>query len=165
MGKKRAAATQALATLAAAGTPHEVLSYEHDPGASSYAGEAVDRLGLDPDSVFKTLVAEADGRLVVAVVPASARLDLKALARATGAKRAAMADPAQAERATGYVTGGISPLGQRTKLMCVVDESCQDLDTLHVSAGKRGLEVALAPTDLIALTGAVVAPVARSDRG
>jgi Cys-tRNA(Pro)/Cys-tRNA(Cys) deacylase len=116
---------------------------------------------VPPERVFKTLVAEVDGALTVAVVPVSASLDLKALAAAAGGKRAAMADPAAAERTTGYVRGGISPLGQRKALPTVVDASARDFDTVFVSAGKRGLEVELAPADLVALTRAAVAGIAR----
>lgn len=136
-------------------------SYDHDPAAPSYGLEAAERLGLDPAAVLKTLLAEVDGRLVVAVVPVSSRLDLKALAAAVGGKRAAMADPAVAERSTGYVVGGISPLGQRTRLPTVVDASAVDLPTVYFSGGKRGLDLGLAPQDLVDLTSAVVAPVAR----
>lgn len=141
--------------------PHEVLPYEHDPRASSYGLEAAQVLGVDPRQVFKTLVAAADGRLVVAVVPVSGNLDLKALASAVGAKKAQMADPAEAERSTGYVLGGISPLGQRQRLRTVVDESALGFDRVLVSAGRRGLDVALAPGDLVLLTGATVAPIGR----
>ena len=130
--------------------------YEHDPRASSYGLEAVEKLGLDPARVFKTLVADVDGTLTVAVLPVEAQLDLRALG-----KRARMADASAAERATGYVTGGISPLGQRRALPTVVDESALGHETIHVSAGRRGLELELAPADLVALTGARVAPIAR----
>ena len=140
-----------------------LLEYRHDPGAASYGLEAADALGLDPASVFKTLLAESDGGvLVVALVPVACTLDLKALASAIGAKRAAMADPAAAERATGYVVGGISPLGQKKRLPTVIDESALALDTMHVSAGRRGLEIALAPADLVRLCDATTAPIARA---
>ena len=112
-------------------------------------------MGVSPDRVFKTLVAEVDGALTVAVVPVAGTLDLKALATALGGKRAAMADPAAAERTTGYVRGGISPLGQRKKLPTVLDASAEGHATICVSAGRRGLEVELAPADLAALTDAV----------
>lgn len=139
-----------------------LLEYRHDPGAASYGLEAAEALGLDPASVFKTLLAESDGgRLVVALVPVACTLDLKALAAAIGAKRAAMADAAMAERATGYVVGGISPLGQKKRLPTVIDESALALDTMHVSAGRRGLEIALAPADLVRLCDATTAPIAR----
>jgi Cys-tRNA(Pro)/Cys-tRNA(Cys) deacylase len=123
--------------------------------------EAALALGLDPAQVFKTLLADVDGRLVVAVVPVDRSLDLKALAAAAGGKRAVMAEPAVAERATGYVVGGISPLGQRRRLPTVVDASALGWDSVLVSAGRRGLDVELAPGDLVRLTAAVTAPVAR----
>ena len=123
--------------------------------------EAAQALGLDPAQVFKTLLADVDGALTVAVVPVDRSLDLKALAAAAGGKRAVMAEPAAAERATGYVVGGISPLGQRRRLPTVVDVSALDWDTVLVSAGRRGLDVELAPAELVRLTGAVTAPVSR----
>lgn len=165
MGRKSVrGGTPATALLAAHGTPHELHPYDHDPRSASYGLEAADALGVDPARVLKTLVAEVDGRLVVAVVPVSGQLDLKALARTVGGSRAAMADPAAAERATGYVVGGISPLGQKRRLTTVVDRTALDHDVVLVSAGRRGLDVGLSPTDLVALTDAVVAPVGRPDR-
>lgn len=122
--------------------------YVHDPAAPSYGLEAAEKLGLDPSRVFKTLVVDVDGTHTVAIVPVAAEVDLKALG-----KRASMASPADAERITGYVTGGISPLGQRKRLPTVLDESALALETIHVSAGRRGLEIELAPADLLALTG------------
>ena len=119
-------------------------------------------MGVSPERVFKTLVADVDGALVVAVVPVAGSLDLKALATAVGGKRAAMADPALAERTTGYVRGGISPLGQRKKLRTVLDASADGHDMICVSAGRRGLEVELSPRDLLKLTGAVAAPIGRA---
>jgi Cys-tRNA(Pro)/Cys-tRNA(Cys) deacylase len=130
-------------------------SYEHDPKAPSYGLEAAEKLGLDPARVFKTLLADVDGTLVVCVVPVGRQLDLRALG-----KRAAMAKPEQAERATGYVVGGISPLGQRKRLQTIVDESALGFETIHVSAGRRGLEVELDPRDLVRLTSARVAACA-----
>jgi len=151
--------------LSAAGVPHTLRAYEHDPRARdrglSFGMEAAQALGLDPAQVFKTLLADVDGRLVVAVVPVDRSLDLKALGAAAGGKRAVMAEPAAAERATGYVVGGISPLGQRRRLPTVVDASATQWPTILVSAGRRGLDVELAPADLVALTGALTAPVAR----
>jgi Cys-tRNA(Pro)/Cys-tRNA(Cys) deacylase len=126
-------------------TLHE---YDHDPRAESYGLEAAEKLGLDPATVFKTLVADVDGTPTVAVVPVGSQLDLRALG-----KRSALADTRAAERATGYVAGGISPLGQRRRLPTVVDESALAFPTIHVSAGRRGLELELAPADLLALTG------------
>lgn len=148
--------------LAGAGIEFTLHPYDHDPAAPSYGHEAADALGLDHDHVFKTLVARADGRLTVAVVPVSGSLDLKALAAAVGAKRAVMAEPADAQRATGYVVGGISPVGSRTRLDVVVDASALSLDQVYVSAGRRGLQLALAPADLLAVTGARAAPIRRS---
>ena len=141
--------------------PFTLHPYEHAVGAPSYGGEAADSLGLSPDEVFKTLVARVDGRLVTAVVPVSGTLDLKALAAAVAGKKAAMAEPADAERATGYVVGGISPLGQRSRLPVVVDESALARDAVYVSAGRRGLQVRLAPADLLRVSGARTAPLRR----
>jgi len=155
--------TPALVALQAAGVPHTVRTYEHDPRTpAGYGLEAATALGLDPGSVFKTLLAEVDGRLTVAVVPVTGRLDLKSLAAATGGKRAAMADVAVAERATGYVAGGISPLGQKQALPTVVDETVYLYDEVYVSGGRRGLDIGLAPDDLVRLTGAVVADLAQA---
>jgi len=139
--------------------PHEVHAYEPGPGAYGTSGAAA--LGVDPDRMLKTLLADLDGELVCAVVPVSGSLDLKALAGVLGGKRAAMAEPARAERSSGYVVGGISPLGQRTGLRTVVDETAELHDTVHVSGGRRGLSVELAPADLVRLTAAVVGDVAR----
>jgi Cys-tRNA(Pro)/Cys-tRNA(Cys) deacylase len=154
--------TPATAALAAAKVAHKIHTYDHDATSSSYGEEAVSALGLSADRVFKTLVADVDGRLTVAVVPVAGSLDLKALAAAVGGKRAAMADPVAAERTTGYVRGGISPLGQRKRLPTVVDASALSFETVHVSAGRRGLEVELAPADLVRLTSATTADIARS---
>ncbi len=148
--------TPAITAAARAGVAFAVHEYRHDPRAESYGLEAVEKLGLDAARVFKTLVADVDGALTVAVVPVEAQLDLRALG-----KRARMADASAAERATGYVAGGISPLGQRRALPTVVDASALDHETIHVSAGRRGLELELAPADLVELTGARVAPIAR----
>ncbi|WP_300019222.1 Cys-tRNA(Pro) deacylase [Pseudonocardia sp.] len=150
--------TPATALLARHGVPHSVHTYEHGSG-QAYGPEAAELLGLDPARVFKTLVAKVDGALTVGVVPVTGSLDLKALAAAVGGKRARMADVAAAERATGYVAGGISPLGQRKRLPTVLDASAQALETLFCSAGRRGLEVELAPADLARLTGATFAPI------
>lgn len=155
--------TPATTALTAAGTAFTVHSYDHDPAAASYGEEAARALGVEPGRVFKTLVASVDDRLTVAIVPVSATLDLKALAAAVGGKRATMADPAAAERTTGYVRGGISPLGQRKRLPTALDASADAHETIHVSAGRRGLEVELSPKDLASLTDAVVAPIARFD--
>lgn len=163
--------TPATVALEKAGAAFTVHAYEHDPASGlSYGDEAAQALaaglGIAPDEVrqrvFKTLVAEVDGALTVAVVPVTGSLDLKALAAAVGGKRAAMADPAAAERTTGYVRGGISPLGQRKALPTVLDDSALAFATVCVSAGKRGLEVELAPAALIALTSATAAPISRA---
>ena len=151
--------TPATALLAKQRVTHQVHSYDHGAG-QAYGPEAAERLGLDPGRVFKTLVAEVDGTLTVGVVPVSASLDLKALAGAVGGKRARMADLTAAERATGYVAGGISPLGQRKRLPTVIDESAQRWDTIFCSGGRRGLEIELAPAELVRLCGATVAPIA-----
>ena len=148
--------TPATALLTRQKVAHTVHSYEHDPRHTSYGLEAAETLGVPPERVFKTLLAEVDGNLVVGIVPVSAQLDLKALAAAVGGKRAKMADITAAERATGYVAGGISPLGQRKRLPTVLDASASALSTLFCSAGRRGLEIELAPADLVALTGATV---------
>jgi len=136
-------------------------SYEHDPAASSYGLEAAVALGLDPAAVFKTLLAEVDGGLAVGIVPVTGQLDLKALAAALGGKRATMADPAVAERTTGYVVGGISPIGQKRRLPTVLDVSALDLATVYVSGGKRGLDLGLDPRDLVRLLEAQVARIGR----
>ncbi|GHG17457.1 Cys-tRNA(Pro) deacylase [Streptomyces filamentosus] len=159
--QKNGGGTPATVALAAAGTAYTLHAYEHDPAAPSYGEEAAEALGVTPDRVFKTLVADVDGELTVAVVPVAGQLDLKALATAVGGKRAAMADPAAAERTTGYVRGGISPLGQRKRLRTVLDSSASEHATICVSAGRRGLEVELSPADLAALTSAVLAPIGR----
>lgn len=162
MARAHQTGTPALLALTGAGVDHQVAAYEHDPGTElGYGLEAAAALGVQPEQIFKTLVADVDGRLTVAVVPVAGHLDLKALATAVGGKKAAMAQRPDAERATGYVAGGISPLGQRTRLTTVVDETVWLFDTVYVSAGRRGLDVGLAPDDLVRLTDAVVAAIAR----
>nr|WP_042195480.1 Cys-tRNA(Pro) deacylase [Kibdelosporangium sp. MJ126-NF4]CEL22041.1 Cys-tRNA(Pro) deacylase YbaK [Kibdelosporangium sp. MJ126-NF4]CTQ92823.1 Cys-tRNA(Pro) deacylase YbaK [Kibdelosporangium sp. MJ126-NF4] len=152
--------TPGTALLAKQKVPHTLHSYDHDPRAASYGLEAAEALGLEPARVYKTLLADVDGSLTVGIVPVTAQLDLKALAAAVGGKKARMAEIATAERATGYVAGGISPLGQRKRLPTVLDSSAATFTTLFCSAGRRGLEVELAPEDLAHLTGAVVADIA-----
>ncbi|WP_328441136.1 Cys-tRNA(Pro) deacylase [Streptomyces sp. NBC_00444] len=154
--------TPATVALTAAGADFTVHAYDHDPAHPSYGEEAAEAMGVSPERVFKTLVADVDGSLVVGIVPVSGSLDLKALATAVGAKKATMADPALAERTTGYVRGGISPLGQRKKLRTVLDASATAFDTICVSAGRRGLEVELSPKALTDLTNATLAPIART---
>lgn len=151
--------TPATAALAAAGVPFVLHPYAHDPAVSSYGLEAAEVLGIDPDRVFKTLMVEVEGKLAVAIVPVSGNLDLKAAAAALGSKKAAMADPKAAERRTGYVLGGISPLGQRQPSPTVLDESALAFDTILVSGGRRGLDIELAPADLLRLTNGVTGPI------
>ena len=158
--KRGSAGTPATVALTRAGVPFTTHAYEHDPAAPSYGLEAAEVLGLPPDQVFKTLFVEVDGRLAVGIVPVSRQLDLKAVAAAVGAKKATMADPSVAERASGYVVGGISPLGQRRTHPTVLDESALAYDTVYVSGGRRGLDIGLAPQDLVRLTAATVARVA-----
>jgi Cys-tRNA(Pro)/Cys-tRNA(Cys) deacylase len=153
-------ATPATVLLTRAKVPFTLHPYEHDPRSTGYGEEAADALGIDPARIFKTLIASVEGKLACAVVPVAARLDLKALAAALGGKRAEMADPAAAARATGYVVGGISPLGQRSRLPVVVDASASGFETVYVSAGRRGLQVELAPADLVRMAGARLAPIA-----
>jgi Cys-tRNA(Pro)/Cys-tRNA(Cys) deacylase len=154
--------TPALVALEAASVPHTAHAYEHDPSSDvGYGLEAAQVLGVPPEQVYKTLMTTVDGVLTVAVVPVTGMLDLKALAQAVGGKKAAMADRAAAERGTGYVVGGISPLGQRSAHPTVLDETVELFDTVFVSGGRRGLDVELAPADLARLTGAVLAPIAK----
>lgn len=152
-------ATVALAAAHIAFTPHE---YRHDPATTNFGLEAASALGVEVDRVFKTLLADVDGvGLVVGVVPVSGMLDLKALASAAGGKRAEMADPKVAERKTGYVVGGISPIGQKTSLPTFVDETAQLWDTVFVSGGRRGFDIELAPDDLLTVTRGAYADIAR----
>jgi Cys-tRNA(Pro)/Cys-tRNA(Cys) deacylase len=157
------AATPAIAALLAAGVDHEVLQYHHDPRVQAFGEEAVAELatvhGIEAAQVFKTLVVALPRGLGVAVLPVPARLSLKAAAAALGASKATMAERAAAERSTGYVIGGISPLGQRKSLATVVDASALRWDRVLCSAGKRGLDIAVHPQDLIRLTGAVAADI------
>jgi len=171
MGPMSARATRATDELAKAGIPYRVLEYEAPErhGAArderpAYGLEAAAALGVDPARLFKTLVAKVDGRPVVAIVPVGGTLDCKALATALRGRRADLADPAEAERATGYVIGGISPLGLRRRLPAVLDASASAHALILVSAGRRGLQVELAPGDLLRATGAVVASIARNER-
>jgi Cys-tRNA(Pro)/Cys-tRNA(Cys) deacylase len=153
--------TQATVALTRAGVRFSTHPYEHDPSATSYGLEAAEVLGLDPDQVFKTLFVEVDGRLAVGIVPVSCQLDLKAVAAAVGGKKATMADPAAAERASGYVVGGISPLGQKRAHPTVIDSSVLDHDKVYVSGGRRGLDLGLSSHDLVRLTRATTAAIAR----
>jgi Cys-tRNA(Pro)/Cys-tRNA(Cys) deacylase len=152
--------TTATIALERAKIPFTVHEYPHDPRNGSYGLEASEALGVPPERVFKTLVAAVDGVLAVGVVPVHRQLDLKALAAATGGKKAVMAEVAAAERATGYVAGGISPVGQKKRLPVVVDASALEHATMYCSGGRRGLEIELAPADLIRAAGATVAAIA-----
>lgn len=158
--QKPPAGTPATVALTAAGIPFSAHPYVHDPAAPSFGLEAAEALGVEPDRVFKTLLADTDLGLVVGVVPVTGMLDLKALAAAVGAKRATMADPAVAERRTGYVVGGISPIGQKTRHVTVVDETAQLFDNVFVSGGKRGFDVELSPADLLRATGGAFGAIA-----
>jgi Cys-tRNA(Pro)/Cys-tRNA(Cys) deacylase len=162
MARKSTGGTPATVALARAGIEFRLHEYAHDPRAESYGLEAAEALGLDPARVFKTLMATVDGRLATAVVPVSGQLDLKALARALGASRAAMADVVVAERATGYVAGGISPVGQRRPHPTVLDSTALDHPSVFVSAGRRGLDLEIAPADLVRITEAIAERVGRS---
>jgi len=153
-------ATPALAVLVRQRIDHRVHPYSVDADTPNYGAAVADALGVDHTRLFKTLVTEVDGALTVAVVPVSSDLDLKALAAAVGGKRATLADRALAEKATGYIRGGISPIGQRKRLPTVIDESVTEHETVYVSAGRRGLQVELKPADLIALTDAITARIA-----
>ena len=161
--------TPAITALERAAVTHRILTYDHDPASEAYGLEAADALGLDPALVFKTLVVtveagERRGGHAVAVVPVNASLNLKALASAAGAKRMSMADPAVAERITGYVRGGISPLGQKKRLPTFIDATAESADAIYVSGGRRGIDVELAPADLVALTHGVFASIATERR-
>jgi len=155
-----ATGTPATVLLGRERVAHSLHPYEHDPRAEAYGDEAAAALGVAPERIFKTLIASVDGKLVCAVVPVAGKLDLKALAAAVAGKRATMADAAAAQRATGYVLGGISPLGQKTRLRVVLDASIEGFETVFVSAGMRGLQVELAPADLVRLTSAIIVPIA-----
>ncbi|MEU4396189.1 Cys-tRNA(Pro) deacylase [Kribbella sp. NPDC023855] len=160
-GKQSGQGTPATVALTKAGVTFTTHTYEHDPAAKSYGLEAAEALGLLPEQVFKTLLVDVDGKLSVGVVPVDKQLDLKAVAAALNGKKATMADPAAAERITGYVVGGISPIGQKRLLPTVVDETASVHETVYVSGGRRGLDLGLSPADLIKLTAARTAPIAR----
>jgi Cys-tRNA(Pro)/Cys-tRNA(Cys) deacylase len=152
-------ATVALTSAGIIFTPHV---YQHDRSEREFGAEAASKLGVDPDRVFKTLIADVDGSLTVAIVPVAGTLDLGALAAAVGGKRASLADPVVAARKTGYVLGGISPVGQKTTLLTVLDETAELYDTVFVSGGRRGFDIELAPSDLITVTAATVAAIGRT---
>lgn len=165
MAKKSSAATPATVVLTNAGVEFSIVEYDHDPSVRNFGDETIELLGLDPERVFKTLVVDINPggkpQLAVGVVPVAGLLDLKAIAAALSAKKAEMADPKAAERSSGYVVGGISPLGQRTPLPTVIDETAQLFDTIYCSAGRRGMQINLAPDDLAACCSAVFADIAR----
>jgi len=142
-----------------AGISHTIHAYDRGDDLHDFGREAADALGLDHDQVFKTLVVIADDELVVAVVPVSCQLSMKRVAAAVGAKKATMCDPARAERSSGFIVGGISPLGQRKRLRTVIDETAELFDTVYVSGGRRGMDIGLAPADLITVLDAVVSPI------
>ena len=154
------AVTPAIRALEAAGVPFTLHEYEHDPSARSFGLEAAEALGVDPDQVFKTLLVTADGAQAVGIVPVTCSLSLKAMGAALGRKRVEMCDPAVAQRVTGYVLGGISPFGQKKRLPSVIDETCELYDTIYVSGGRRGLDLGVAPADLVRLLDATVADIA-----
>lgn len=159
--KQTTGSTPATVALTAAGIGFELRHYAHDPRAESYGLEAADALGVEPARVFKTLMASLDGPLVVGIVPVAGQLDLKALARALGGSKASMAEVSAAERATGYVAGGISPIGQKKRHRTVLDESAMTHPTVFVSGGRRGLDLEIAPADLVAITAAITAQIGR----
>ncbi|MFC7488729.1 Cys-tRNA(Pro) deacylase [Knoellia sp. CPCC 206453] len=153
--------TPATVALARAGIPYAVRAYEHDPAAESFGLEAARALGVEPARVFKTLLVDTGTGLAVGVVPVDRTLDLKAMAGALGVKKVAMADPVAAERSSGYVVGGISPIGQKRALSTVVDVSAAEHETVFVSGGRRGLDLELSPADLVSVTDASTGPIAR----
>jgi len=152
--------TPAINAIRKAEIRHQVHEYVHDPDNQAYGAETVEKLGLPAERVFKTLVVSIDNQeLVVGVVPVSSMLSMKHLAKAVGAKKAAMANPSDVERVTGYVLGGVSPLGQKKRLKTIIDASAQTFATIYVSAGRRGMQIELSPQDLKKLTGAVFAEI------
>lgn len=160
--KKSSGGTPATVALESAGIAFEVRAYDHDPAVESFGMEAAELLRVAPARVFKTLLAQTDLGLVVAIVPVSGMLDLKALATAVGSKKATMADPSDAQRSSGYVVGGISPIGQRKPLLTVLDESALHHASILVSGGRRGLDLELSPADVMSITSATCAPIGRS---
>jgi Cys-tRNA(Pro)/Cys-tRNA(Cys) deacylase len=155
-----ATGTPATNLLTSKGVDFKAHEYSHDPNSTSFGLEAAEKLGVDPNRVFKTLIANVDESFAVAIVPVNQQVSLKSLARTLGAKRAVMADPAQAARLTGYVVGGISPLGQKRLLSTVIDQSAKEFETILVSGGRRGFDIELSPQDLADLLSAVFAEIA-----
>ncbi|GAA3968039.1 Cys-tRNA(Pro) deacylase [Allohahella marinimesophila] len=155
--------TPAILLARKAKIPHTIHEYQHDAEAESYGGEAAEKLGQSPERVFKTLVVQLDAALAVAILPVNRMLSLKQMAKAAGSKKAAMADKVLAQRSTGYVLGGVSPLGQKKRLLTVLDDSSKQFSTIFVSAGRRGLEIELAAADLQALTQARLASISAED--
>lgn len=155
-----ATGTPATKLLTSAGVSFKAHEYTHDPSATSFGLEAAEKLGVDPNRVFKTLIANVDETYAVAIVPVNQQVSLKSLSRTLGAKRATMADPIQAARLTGYVVGGISPLGQKRLLTTVIDESANNFETILVSGGRRGFDIELAPSDLASLLSAIFEDIA-----
>ena len=162
MMAKQEAGTPATAALTKAGIAFTVHAYTHDPRQRSFGEEAASALGLDPAEVFKTLIVTVDGTLAVAIVPVDSMLDPKAFASAVGGRRAGLADQAEAQRVTGYVVGGISPIGQKKPLPTVLDDSAVLRETIYVSGGRRGLDIGISPDDLVHITGALLRPIART---
>jgi Cys-tRNA(Pro)/Cys-tRNA(Cys) deacylase len=162
MTRKSAGGTPATVALTRAGIAFSLHPYDHDPRAASYGLEAAAALGVPAERVFKTLLADVDGKLAVGIVPVDRQLDLKALARAVGGGKATMADRSVAERATGYVVGGISPVGQKRAHPTVIDDSALVHPTVFVSGGRRGLDLEIAPADLVRITEAITGPIGRS---
>ena len=152
--------TPAINTLKNKKISHNIHEYSHDKSSESYGLEAVEKMGVNVENVFKTLVVQIDNKLLaVGVLPVSSQLSMKLIAKALGAKKAMMADKSDVERSTGYVLGGVSPMGQKIRLKTVIDASVKKLATVYVSAGRRGLEIELAPSDLVKLTHATVADI------
>jgi len=161
VAKQQSGGTPATIALTKEGVGFTTHTYDHDPSAASFGLEAADALGLPVEQVFKTLLADIDGNLVVGIVPVHLKLDLKALATSIGGKKAVMADPAVAQRSTGYVVGGISPIGQKRALPTVIDASAELYDVVYVSGGRRGFDVGVAPKDLARITGGQFFQIAR----
>lgn len=151
--------TPAVRALEAAGVEFSIHAFSHDPAAREYGTEAADALGVERDQVFKTLVVLADAAPAVAIVPVSAQLSFKAAGAALGTKRVEMCDTTRAERTTGYVVGGISPFGQRKRLATIIDSTCERYERIYVSGGRRGLDLGVAPADLVRLLDATIAPL------